>query len=90
LRKCGSVDALCHFLGFTFHRRIVWSSLPEARVLPSGLNATEFTQFVCPLKVARSLPVAASHLNGTLAVTLRHGLLQAGRAYLLLGIVRPE
>ena len=35
--------------------------LPEASVLPSGLNATDMTASVCPLRVARSLPVATSH-----------------------------
>src|SRR5262245_59470333 len=36
-------------------------ALAEARVLPSGLKATEVTQSVCPLSVARSWPLAASH-----------------------------
>jgi hypothetical protein len=29
--------------------------------LPSGLKATEVTTPLCPLRVARSLPVATSH-----------------------------
>src|SRR5690349_16137802 len=33
----------------------------EANILPSGLNATERTMPVCPLRVARSLPVVTSH-----------------------------
>src|SRR5947209_3817561 len=37
------------------------SPLPEARVLPSGLKATDDTPSVCPLRVACSLPVATSH-----------------------------
>jgi len=45
----------------TFHSLIVPSSLPDASVLPSGLNATEWTLPVCPLWVTRSLPVATFH-----------------------------
>ena len=45
----------------TSHSLIVWSLLPEASVLPSGLNATDHTPPVCPLRVACSLPVATSH-----------------------------
>src|SRR5207248_3233589 len=40
---------------------IVWSLLPEASVLPSGLYATEVTAAVWPLSVAFSLPPATSH-----------------------------
>ena len=45
----------------TSHSLIVPSALPEARVLPSGLYATNRTTSVCPLRVARSLPVCTSH-----------------------------
>src|SRR5437899_2278084 len=34
------------------HSRRVWSRLPEARVLPSGLYATEVTWAVWPLRVS--------------------------------------
>lgn len=34
--------------------------LAEANILPSGLNATDHTAWACPLRVARSLPVATS------------------------------
>src|SRR5207248_1856055 len=43
------------------HSLIVSSSPPEARVLPSGLYATDCTPAVCPLRVARSLQVFKSH-----------------------------
>ena len=42
--------------------------------LPSGLNATEVTIFVCPLSVTVSLPVFASHsftVFSQLPVTIR-------------------
>src|SRR5437016_421686 len=45
---------------FTSHRLIVQSSLPEASVLPSGLNASELIDRVCPSKTV-SLPVFTSH-----------------------------
>jgi hypothetical protein len=35
----------------TSHSRIVSSALPLARVLPSGLNATESTQLVWPVRM---------------------------------------
>ena len=35
---------------FGFHSRTVLSSLPDARVFPSGLNATDQTRPVCPLR----------------------------------------
>lgn len=38
----------------------VWSPLPLASRLPSGLNATLMTSFVCLLRVSDSWPVAAS------------------------------
>src|SRR5208337_3772585 len=44
-----------------YHNRTVQSSPAEARVLPSGLKATSYTQPSCPLRVARDAPVAASH-----------------------------
>ena len=37
------------------------ADIADARVLPSGLNATDPTQPVCPLRVVRSLPLATSH-----------------------------
>ena len=37
------------------------SSDPEARVAPSGENATEFTAPVCPSSVATPVRVATSH-----------------------------
>lgn len=45
------------------HSRTVLSSLAVARVLPSGLNVTAFTEFVCPVRVVRVLPVAGSHIE---------------------------
>src|SRR5262249_10151659 len=45
----------------TSHSLIVWSALPVARVLPSGLKATELSQSVCPVRVAVRWPVATSH-----------------------------
>jgi len=39
---------------------MVLSSPPDARVLPSALNATDMTAWVCPWSVARRLPVATS------------------------------
>ena len=47
------------------------SVLPEASVLPSGLNATEHDRLVCPSRVARSLPVATSHSRTVLSVAPR-------------------
>src|ERR1700682_1977732 len=38
----------CHACKYTSHRRTVWSKLPEASVLLSGLNATLCTMSVCP------------------------------------------
>ena len=35
--------------------------LPEARTVPSGLKATDQTALECPLSVARSCPLRASH-----------------------------
>src|SRR5262245_11531345 len=46
---------------FTSHSRIFMSALPEASVLPSGLNATQLTASVCPVNFATSLPDATSH-----------------------------
>src|SRR5262249_10164594 len=43
------------------HNLTVWSSLPEAGVVPSRLKATEWPKSVCPRSVARSWPLAASH-----------------------------
>src|SRR5882672_8774657 len=43
------------------HSLTVPSALAEIRVLPSGDRATERTSWVCPLRVARSLPVSTSH-----------------------------
>src|SRR5262245_26298035 len=62
----GAVSPLAHLSAAylpvaTSHSLTVWSWLPEASVLPSGLYATERTQPVCPLRVACSSPVAASH-----------------------------
>src|SRR5262249_53500639 len=37
------------------------SRLAETRALPSGLNARDETQFVCPFSVKRSLWVVISH-----------------------------
>src|ERR1700722_17735084 len=45
----------------TSHSLTVSSMLPEASVLPSGLYATDHTKPLCPLRVARSLPVFTSH-----------------------------
>ena len=39
----------------------VWSPLPDSAVRPSGENATELTDFECPVKVRSSWPVATSH-----------------------------
>jgi len=44
------------------HNRTVWSALPAARVLPSGLNVTEVTRPVWPLRGAPTWRlVARSH-----------------------------
>ena len=43
------------------HSLMVLSSLPETKVLPSGLNATELTPSECPVRVAISRRVATSH-----------------------------
>src|SRR5262249_8241525 len=40
---------------------LIASSPPEARLLPSGLNATVITGVWCPLSEVRSLPVVTSH-----------------------------
>ena len=61
--ECPSVMPLAHLLVAIFHSLIVLSALPEPSVLPSGLNTTEVTLFVCPLRVICSLPIATSH-NG--------------------------
>src|SRR5436305_204338 len=47
--------------------RTLLSSPPDARSLPSGLNAKENTQSVWPLRTAVSLPVATSHTRTTLS-----------------------
>src|SRR5260370_34528841 len=47
------------------HKLIVWSPLPEASVLPSGLCATQFTGPVCPLRVSRSLGSWADNGDGS-------------------------
>jgi len=43
------------------HSLSVPSSEPEARIFPSGLNATDKTMSVWPSRVRTSLPVATSH-----------------------------
>jgi hypothetical protein len=43
------------------HSLTVWSKLAEASVLPSGEKATEETLWLCPLSVASSCLVCASH-----------------------------
>ena len=45
----------------TFQSLTVWSPLAEASVPPSGLKATELTDFWCPTRLKRTLPVATSH-----------------------------
>ena len=44
-----------------FHNLMVWSELPNARVLPSGLKATELTTEVRPSRVRSGVPPAVSH-----------------------------
>jgi hypothetical protein len=39
----------------------VLSALPEARILPEGLNATDQTQLACPVQVLKTSPVVLSH-----------------------------
>src|SRR5262245_41191014 len=53
--------AVRHFRRRTSHSFTVLSVLAEAKVLPSGLQATENTSFVWPFRVANSLPAATSH-----------------------------
>ena len=65
------------------HTLTVWSVLAEARRRPSGLYATPYDPVVCPLRVRRSWPVAASQTftvwsiagGGEVAAvrTVRHG-----------------
>src|SRR5207247_843881 len=45
----------------TSHSLTVWSTLPEASILPSALKATEKTGHGYPLRVTRPSPLAASH-----------------------------
>src|SRR5262249_4717294 len=45
----------------TSHTRAVPSWLPVRAVLPSGLKHTLVSRCVCPLRVASSWPVSASH-----------------------------
>ena len=45
----------------TFHNFIVLSQPPEARVFPSGENAIELIQPVCPLKDLIICPVSRFH-----------------------------
>src|SRR4051812_47961705 len=45
----------------TLHNRTVWSPLAVARVRPSGLNATDFTASVWPVRVLRGCPLGTSH-----------------------------
>src|SRR5262245_53123627 len=45
----------------TSHRLMRRSAPPVATVLPSGLNATDSTQSVCPSSVGRLRPVGSSH-----------------------------
>src|SRR5437899_1514129 len=56
-----SVVPVAHWSAYlsvaTSHSLTVLSLLAEVRVLPSGLNATDITAWVCPWRVARSLPV---------------------------------
>src|SRR4051812_41959743 len=62
LRNLDSAGQGSHFSGLTSQSLIVLSPLPEARVLPSGLNTTDLTESVCPLRVASSLPSTSSNL----------------------------
>src|SRR5208337_3317521 len=39
---------------------ILSSALPDASLRPSGLNATELTELVCPARVRNSCPLATS------------------------------
>ena len=50
-----------HLSTFPDAFRFMKSPLPEARVSPSLANMTEVTASLCPLRVARSCPVATSH-----------------------------
>ena len=45
----------------TFHSLIAQSYDPLARIVPSVLNATEFTVLLCPLSVAISVLVFTFH-----------------------------
>src|SRR4051812_44424070 len=62
---------------------IVPSLLPEARALPSGLNATHRTRLWCPVNVAVFLPLATSH--NLISLSISSSLGKPGR-----GVPDPE
>ena len=49
------------------HIFIVLSAEPVAILLPSGLNATAFTDLVCPLNVNKEPPETPSHIFALLS-----------------------
>ena len=62
----------------TSHSMIVLSRLPVARVLPSGLNATDATPCACPVSVAVILPLATSHSLTVLSRLAEASVLPSG------------
>lgn len=60
-QKKVNVIESCARQSVSFHTLIVLSALPDASRRALGLNATLLIEFVCPLKLRTSLPVATSH-----------------------------
>src|SRR5262249_48872316 len=66
------------------HSLTVLSSLPEARVLPSGLKATDQAQLFCPPRVAEFLAMATSHsliVPAALAMVLPSAVIASPRSH---------
>ena len=46
------------------HKKAVWSRAADTTRVPSGLNAIDWTMFVCPAMTLMSWPVDASQSRG--------------------------
>ena len=60
--RCSTRQLICSPVAVS-QIRTVPSSLPVASQVPSGWNATDFTQLVWPVRVRRCSPVAASQIR---------------------------
>src|SRR5262249_60974269 len=64
--------------GATSHSLTVLSTPAEARVVPSGLQETDNTPSVCPLRTAFSWPVCGSHSLTVLSMLAEASVLPSG------------